>query len=78
MQEGIFALDGRNTASVSASGGNYNDYKTDSLHTGSLTIKKVFFKNQNCLQGTFFYKGVDTSGIVGNITEGSFLMPVGG
>ena len=76
--EGIYDLNGHNIASVTASGGEYNDYTTDSIYTGSITIKKVFFKNLNCLEGTFFYKGIDTSGVVGTITEGSFLMPIGG
>lgn len=75
--DGDYVLNGHNIASVSAGESAYNNYTTDSLHTGTLTIEKIFFKNRNCLKGSFYYSGIDTSGTIGKITEGSFLMPFG-
>lgn len=74
--DGDYVLNSHNIAFVSAGKSAYNNYTTDSLHTGSLTIEKTFFKNRNCLKGFFSYTGVDTSGTVGKITEGSFVMPL--
>lgn len=75
--DGDYILNGHNIAAVTAGESVYNNYTTDSLHTGTLTIEKIFFKNQNCLEGSFSYSGIDTSGVIGKITEGSFVMPLG-
>ncbi len=72
--EGTFELNGKNVAAVAAHGGEYDDYTTDSLHTGTLTTKKVLYQDTYALQGNFSFQGVDTSGNVGNITEGSFFI----
>lgn len=77
VNNGIYLLNRHNSAEVSVANTAYNSYTTDSTHTGTLTIKKVLFKNSNCLQGNFSYTGIDTSGAIGTITEGSFLMPIG-
>jgi hypothetical protein len=72
--EGTFELNNENVATAAAHGGEYDDYTTDSIHKGSLTTKKVLYQNSYCLQGSFSFHGVDTSGHVGTITEGSFFM----
>ena len=72
--EGVFELNGKNIATAAATGGEYNDYTTDSLHTGTLTTKKILYQNNYCLQGNFSFQGVDSLGNTGIITEGSFFM----
>jgi len=73
INDGEYLLDSKNIAQVSTGNSAYNSYQTDLLHTGTLMIKKI---NTNRLQGTFSFVGVDTSGVIGVITKGSFLMPL--
>ena len=72
--DGTYALNNQNMAWVSKAYN--NDYKTTLINTGSLTISRVLFKNIKSLQGTFSYKGIDTTGEIATITDGSFLMEI--